>query len=249
MEREQIVRADFPTARKGWSPEAVRSHLEAVADAVAAAEADAPPPVARATSERVETVLAAAEGAAEQIVADARLEADRLIGAAEAEADQIRAAARTESEQAVEAANEEAESRIEQARGAVEGLIAQADKLRSQVGALGRDITSGGSGADPAAEADGEELAVPDVGPPTDEELIERLKVAEEEAAEAGPPEPDPPAPAISGSDDGAARLVAMNMALEGASREEIEKQLTAEFGDISDAQQLLDDVFRRASR
>ena len=33
MEREQIVRDDFPTARKGWSPEAVRAHLIAVAAA------------------------------------------------------------------------------------------------------------------------------------------------------------------------------------------------------------------------
>jgi hypothetical protein len=243
MEREQIVRDDFPTVRKGWDPAAVRSHLESIAFAVESAEADAPPPVARATSERVETVLAAAEGAAEQIVADARLEADRLIGAAEAEADQIRAAARTESKETVEAANEEAKGRVEQAKGAVEGLIAQADKLRSQVGALGREITTApddDDGAEAAAEPE-----LPEVGPATDEELIEQLR----SAAEGVPDEEPEPAPAVSGSDDGAARLVAMNMALEGASREEIEKQLTAEFGDVSDAEQLLDDVFRRAGK
>lgn len=239
MEREQILREDFPTERKGWSPAAVRARLNAVADAFAAveaAEADAPPPVARATAERVETVLAAAEGAAEQIVADARVEADRLIGAAEAEADQIRAAARTESEQAVEAANEEANSRVEQARGAVEGLIAQADKLRSQVGALGRDLTS--SSPDTKAETSAED------------ELIEQLRSVEpsDEELMAETEKEPAPAPAVSGSDDGAARLVAMNMALEGASREEIEKQLTSEFGDISDARQLLDDVFRRVT-
>jgi hypothetical protein len=217
MEREQILREDFPTERKGWSRATVRAHLTRVADAFAAAAAagaDAPPPVARATAERVETVLAAAEGAA----------------------DQIRAAARTESEEAVEAATEEAKGRIEQARGAVEGLISQADKLRSQVGALGRDLTSGPAGS--KAEV-------------ADEELIAQLRSvapaeAEPEAAPASEPEPPP---AVSGSDDGAARLVAMNMALEGASREEIEEQLTSEFGDISDARQLLDDVFRRASR
>ncbi len=91
MEREQIVREDFPTVRKGWKPEAVLVHLAAVAEAF-------PEPNARstgaasATSERVESVIAAAEEAAAEMLIEARAEADRTLGAARAEAEQIRAA-------------------------------------------------------------------------------------------------------------------------------------------------------------
>ena len=47
----------------------------------------------------------------------------------------------------------------------------------------------------------------------------------------------------------GAARLVAMNMALEGVPRDEIAKQLEADFGPIAGVEALLDDVLQRAGR
>lgn len=311
MEREEIVRDDFPTVRKGWSPEAVEAHLRAVADWVAATSSRAKTkatPAADAASERVGAVLAAAESTAAEIIEEAETEAERIVVAAEAEADQIRAAARTESEEAVSAASAEASSRVEQAQAAVEGLVAQADRLRNQVGALGRDLAAnvpgiGSSGSprtdvddlpampadpepdgEPDADAAPEKPAEPEVEPaaerkpdpepapekpqprrrgrrrpaakpapeptssaparsgPTDDELIARLRGGNDE-----PTVEEPPAPAISGSEQGAARLVAMNMALEGSSREQIAKQLEAEFGSVDD--QLLDDVLRRAKR
>ena len=50
-------------------------------------------------------------------------------------------------------------------------------------------------------------------------------------------------------SDVGAARLVAMNMALEGSSREEIAAQVGDQFGSVEDVDGLVDDVFARAGR
>ena len=276
MEREQIVRDDFPTARKGWSPEAVRAHLIAVAAAYPEPQA-APSPAAAAASEQVRTVIAAAETAAAEIVAEARSEADRTLGAARAEAEQIRAAARTESEQTVTAANREATGRVEQARGAVEGLIAQADKLRAQVGSLGRDLASSvpGSGVAPAvagtgdpadpAEADPPEasrsdlpvadpLVVPEAAPgpsaeaPSDEDLISQLREAPGSTVEAETAAA-PPAATSSGKDPGAARLVAMNMALDGAPREQIAARIESELGSVDGLDRLLDDVLRRAGR
>jgi hypothetical protein len=279
VEREQIVRDDFPTARKGWSPEAVRAHLIAVAAAYPEPQA-APSPAAAAASEQVRTVIAAAETAAAEIVAEARSEADRTLGAARAEAEQIRAAARTESEQTVTAANREATGRVEQARGAVEGLIAQADKLRAQVGSLGRDLASSvpGSGVTPAvagtgdpadpAEADPPEasrpdppvadpLVVPDAATgrsaeraeaPSDEDLISQLRGAPGSTVEAETAAA-PPAATSSRKDPGAARLVAMNMALDGASREQIAARIESEFGSVDGLDRLLDDVLRRAGR
>ena len=289
MEREQIVRDDFPTARKGWSPEAVRAHLIAVA-ATYPEPLEASAPVATAASERVQSVIAAAEAAAAEIVAEAQSEADRILGAARAEAEQIRAAARAESEQTVIAADREATGRIEQARGAVEGLIGQADKLRAQVGALGRDLASnvpgsgvsaatvraedspdpsgagrsekappdplGGSPSDvPAAEPLVEPEAAPEpIGkpasaePPSNEDLIAQLRGTPgstvEDETSAGPP-----AATISGRDPGAARLVAMNMALDGAPREQIAARVESELGSVDGLDLLLDDVLRRAGR
>ena len=281
MEREEIVRDDFPTVRKGWSPEAVEAHLKAVADSVAATgprPKERATPAADAASERVGAVLAAAESAAAEIVEEAEAEADRMLAAAEAEADQIRAAARTESEQTVNAASREASGRVEQAQAAVEGLVAQADRLRVQVGALGRDLASNVPGfgspaapepgldelpetpVTPAGESEPEPASEPEppleapepapepspavTGRPTDDELIARLRPSAD-----APEAEEPSAPAGSGSEQGAARLVAMNMALDGSSREQIAEQLRTEFGGVDGIESLLDDVLQRASR
>ena len=40
-----------------------------------------------------------------------------------------------------------------------------------------------------------------------------------------------------------------MNMALDGAPREKIAKQINTEFGSVADVDDLLDDVLRRANR
>jgi hypothetical protein len=80
----------------------------------------------------------------------------------------------------------------------------------------------------------------PSGGPSTDE-LIAQLRGTETEPAggAGGGEETD---------DAGAARLVAMNMALDGASREEIDRRLAEEF-QIADRESLLDDVFSRVGR
>jgi hypothetical protein len=71
------------------------------------------------------------------------------------------------------------------------------------------------------------------------------------------PPEtPQTPEPAASANgdeagasnDDGAARLVAMKLALEGTSREAAKDQLAAEY-DVADLDGLLDDVYSKAGK
>lgn len=195
---------------------------------------------------RVREIVAAAEQAAAAIVADAEKEARRIREAAEDEADEIRAAARAESDEKVEAASREASGRIEQARGAVEGLVAQADRLRAQVGALGRDLAANvpGTSGREDAEATGDpvsaspEMPVADAAPEAaTEEDGEKVEVEASATA-------DSPA-----ADQGAIRLVAMNMALEGASRDEIAKQVEADFGPIAGVDAMLDDVLTRAGR
>ncbi|MCL4288547.1 MAG: hypothetical protein KJ006_13000, partial [Thermoleophilia bacterium] len=50
-------------------------------------------------------------------------------------------------------------------------------------------------------------------------------------------------------ADQGAARLVAMNMALDGAERETITAHLRGEFGEVPDVEGLIDEVMSRAKR
>jgi len=97
--------------------------------------------------------------------------------------------------------------------------------------------------AEPAAGEEPAATAEPAASPPSDEELIAQLRGSGRE----------PPATAealgASSSDHGGARLVAMNMALEGASRDEIATQIEADFGPVAGVEALLDDVLERANR
>ncbi|MGZ5337713.1 MAG: hypothetical protein ACXWEF_06345 [Solirubrobacterales bacterium] len=85
---------------------------------------------------------------------------------------------------------------------------------------------------------------------------VEALRSSLETAAETPPvpeptpptePEPTPPPEAADG-DSGAARLVAMKLAVDGTSREEIASQLDAKFGS-ADRAAVLDEVLARAGR
>ncbi len=89
--------------------------------------------------------------------------------------------------------------------------------------------------------------AGPSPGKVSTEELIERLKAggqstnAESEPAAAAPNE----APS---DDAGAARLVAMKLALDGTSRDEARKQLAADY-EVADLDSLLDEVYAKAGK
>jgi len=266
---DEIVRDDFPTARKGYDPEAVRTHLEAVAEAV---RGRAPTSLAETAADRVRSILEAAESKAAEIEAEAQREADRIVAAARGEA----------------------EEQVDRAQGAVSRLVEQADELRSAVGKLGSDLTSqvgsrpGGPVAETAPEVVPEPPRIPEPTPPREpepqppqtpeptppptpepsppspqmgaaspstEDLIAQLKGGAQASMPTGngggstsAPVPDASAAGsdTTEADVAAARLVAMRMALEGASREEIERHLHANHP-MSSTDDLLDDVLARA--
>jgi hypothetical protein len=281
MEREQIIREDFPTSRKGWDPAAVRAHLERVADSAGAGPAE--PNLGDVAAGQVRSVLAAAESAASEIGARAKAEAAEIVASARAEADEL-----------LNRAKADAGTHTGAAQEAVDGLVAEAEALRAQVADLSRRV----AGAAPAAEGPGPvidpEPTPPTIPEPTPDPVPEPIpdpvpeptpdpspdplpEPTPEPAAAAATPEPvavangdstddliaqlragagepapangDPAAPAISGSDVGAARLVAMNMALDGADRDAIAGQLRTEFGEVPGLEGLLDEVISRAKR
>jgi outer membrane biosynthesis protein TonB len=295
MEREQIIRQDFPTSRKGWDPSAVRAHLESVADAIGGAGVE--PNLGDVAAGQVRGVLAAAEAAASEIRTSADSEAGRIVAEARAEAEQL-----------LERSRADAGTHTSAAQEAVDGLVAEAEDLRARVAELSERVAgSAGSHAEPASEVPGPVIVpeptpptipeptpdpvpepTPDPSPdpmpdpvpePTPDPTPEPLPdPAPEPTIE--PPAPDPgpltggtastddliaqlragsagggsangsgTAPATSGSDLGAARLVAMNMALDGSDRSAIAARLEVDFAELPDRDGLLDEVLDRANR
>lgn len=185
--------------------------------------------IASDVAERVRELVAEAERRAAQIVADAEQQASRIRADAESES----------------------EARLHAVRAAVDELQAKLN----------------GRPAAPAAEVEPGPVTVPEPEPPLVPEPTP------EPAPEPGPvtvPEPTPPPdegtppqplgeslaglasagrPSESRSGDAtSARLVAMNMALDGASREEIEGHLAETYA-LADAGAIVDDVLALAAK
>jgi hypothetical protein len=185
----------------------------------------------RQTSESVRSALDAAQKRADEIVREAEAEAQRIRGKAEAEA----------------------RERLDQVRQALERLEA--------------GLRGGSAPQEPSAEpkpqatmpepeqsASDPEPREPELAPTepeaeraSTEELIEQLKAGGHSANA----EPEPAVAASNqapGDDVSAARLVAMNLALDGTARDEARKQLAAEY-EIDDLDSLLDEVYAKAGK
>ena len=209
MEREEIERPEFPSARRGYDPAAVDAHLRRVADefdALGAAAAARPrdPSLAAGTSQQVRAILEAAESSAQAL----REEAGR-----------------------------EATGHVERVEDAANGMLEKLDRLQAE---LDRLLSGLKSTAETLAGSLGELSR--DVGT-----LGGTAPVAPAEPAP--PAEPAEPAASAQRSDDEAgARLVALNMALEGTPRDEAARFLAAHYR-LADPDTLLDDVYSSAGR
>jgi outer membrane biosynthesis protein TonB len=236
MKRDEILR-DFPTARKGYEQAAVDAHLREVADAVE--QAGGSESLAEVAAESVRSIVDAAEAKAREIEAEARSEADRILSDAKAQA----------------------RTQVDRAQGSVTKLIGQADELRERIGAMAQDVV----GPDEtAAETPSPEVVpeptpepapeptpdpVPEPTPPSPEIDPSPVTVPEPEPPSIPEPSPGPPAPAaVNGSSESAARLVAMKMALDGSSREEVAAHLSAKY-ELNGSDELLDSVFERVGK
>jgi DivIVA domain-containing protein len=229
LTREEILKDDFPTARRGYEPAAVDAHLRYVADEV---ESAPEPSLADVAAKKVASIIEAAEAKAKDIEADARREADELLSNA----------------------REQARDQLERAQRSVASLIGQADDLRERIGAMAQEVVAS---EEPKAETEPAPEPVPEPAPPEPE--VDPSPVTVPEPAPPREPEPEPPTipepqpdtpiePAANGADDQAARLVAMKMVLDGSSRDEIAEHLSANY-ELADPNGLLDAVFERAGK
>ena len=205
------------------------AHLRAVAEAAQelsqrAASVSAEPSLGSAAAARVQGILEAAQTTAAEIEREAQRDAQR-----------------TREEAAVEL--ERARAHVEALARAAVALLAQVQSLDGEVSALARGLRAEG-----ASHGD---VSPDDVSPgeASRQDTPQAAHVAEEERQAAAPPasvpvaEEEPETVPQRSEDLDGARLVALNMALSGESREQTDRYLADSF-QLSDRAKLLDEVY-----
>lgn len=157
LDRQAIVKQDFPTSRKGYDREAVDAHLAAVAgelEALQSAPGGGAQSLASAASEQVRTVIAAAERSAAAITAAAEEHAARARSEAEADAAGIRAEAGAWAEDGALRAREAAAAMLQRVEAIDRELDGLLEHLHAGVRQAGADLAAGPQvgGAEPAPE-------------------------------------------------------------------------------------------------
>jgi small-conductance mechanosensitive channel len=250
LDRQTIEKRDFPIGRRGYEPVAVDAHLAAIAREVEAlkrsrsaapaggqAASSGGTSLAAVASAQVQAIVEAAESSAAAIERDAREHGEQVAQDAAREAQRIRDEAIERSQEHVGKVHEATALMLQRVDAMESELSSLVESLRTGANRLNADLSllSGNMGELYAAAGqtrDGGAAPAPEV-------------VVEEVAA----PAPDKPAKAgedaapADESDVEGARLIALNMALNGQSREETDKYLAENF-DLSDRDALLDEVY-----
>ena len=209
------------------------------------------------TADKVRAIVEAAERSASELEAAAREEAVRVREQAEreTEAQLRRAHALADSLSAraaeLERALEDVGGRI---RGAIEALREELEELRSAnpapappPNASTEVSTADQPDASPEASAADQPDSSAEAPPPSEPDAVADASeqsspdVSAETSAPSKPDDTPPPGPEAEG-----ARVIALNMALNGASREETASYLSENF-ELEDPEALLDDVYARA--
>jgi DivIVA domain-containing protein len=259
LERQSIEKKDFPIGRRGYDPDAVDSHLQALANEIEELK--------RSSRRRTETLASSASEQVRAIVEAAETSAAEIERQAEEEAREIRAEASSEAQLTREQATTQAREYVGKVSESTAVMLQRLDAMESELGALVDALRTGANrlNADlqllegnlnevsdavvprPRFEPEPAPPATP--MPPAPEALVEEIDVIEEIEVPLGSVEPaEPAAPAgaeeLGESDDSeGARLIALNMALNGTPREETDRYLAENF-QLSDRSGLLDEVY-----
>jgi len=223
VEREEIERRDFPVGRRGYEQEAVDAHLRAVADEI----------------EQLRTSAAAVRRPAASLAAGTSEQVRLILEAAERGATEMR-----------EDAGRQAKAHVARVEEAAEGMLAKLEELQGELSGLLDGLRAGGERLSRGlAEL---QAQVGDVDPMPGAEPApepEDFAAAEPEPEPEPDPEPEPAPKAADGSaDEAGARIIALNMALGGSSREETAAYLDENFS-LPDPGALLDDVYAKVGR
>jgi hypothetical protein len=239
LDRDSIVRRDFPTNRRGYDPAAVEAHLSALAGEIEALQrrASEPATLSEHAGEQVRAIVEAAERGAEEIRATASAEAAQRVAHVTEAAEHLRA-------------------RVEQMESDVTHVMSElrdeARRLHADLAALRGDATRLGAASAPAATGDVAAPAAPreDATAPASGDTTTPAAPSEDATAPASGDAAIAAAPrddvAPANGDTAAARIVALDMALSGTPRDETDRFI-AEHYDLRDRAALLDEVYAAA--
>ena len=260
LDRQSIEKRDFPIGRRGYDPEAVDGHLAALADEVDTLRRGSGrqrgDTLAVAASEQVRMIVEAAEQSAADIEREAELEARRVRQDSREQAEKVRNDATAQAREHVQRVSEacgtmleridametEIRSLLDSLRGGANRVSADLALLQGSVGDI-RGAAGATGGASIGFEPDERPGSASAVGASPEPALAPVDEVDDE------------PEPAIENgsskrrdTNEEDARLVALNMALNGTPRDETQQYLTENY-DLDDPQGLLDDVYARAGQ
>ena len=246
LDRHFIERNDFSAARRGYDPDEVDRHLREIADSVSdlkRQQKPSPASLASAAAEQVRSIVEAAETTASDIKHQAEDEASGTRSRAEADAEKTRADAADQARRHVVSVQEATQTMLQRVDAMESELGALVESLRTGANRLTADLTlltgnmgelrgaATGSGAETAEEAP-EPGSAPAPQPESDSESDSEAPAEAEPAAEGD-------------EDSEGARLIALNMALNGTPRDETDRYLAENF-QLEDRDKLLDEVYAR---
>jgi hypothetical protein len=264
FDRQAIERRDFPIGRRGYDPAAVDTHLRGLAEEFeqlqrTAITGGADVSVASTAGTQVQSILQAAETAAAEIERHALENARQVREDADRDADRTREEAVERARQHVAGVAQVAAKLLEHV-GSMDGEVnALVESLRAGAGRLAADLSaveqnmaelydaaSGRAAAVAEAEAPRQYENPP--SPPArapEPEPQSRFESELDDALEAAPVAVGAPAQtgAAGGGDLDGARLIALNMALNGESRADTERYLAENF-QLPDRLKLIDEVY-----
>jgi cell division septum initiation protein DivIVA len=260
LDRQSIEKRDFPIGRRGYEPEAVDAHLAEIAAQVAELQQQSRrksgDSLASAASDQVRLIVQAAESSAAGIEQEARDDAARIRDEATGDAERTRHEAIEKSTDHVARVDEASTLMLQRVDAMESELTALTESLRTGANRLKADLTllQGNMGELYDASGGGDAPTPARPVPPTPVAAAvdtESERVEEEADFEAAPEvvevvevEEVEIVASTGGADDvEGARLVALDMALGGSTREETDRYL-AEHYDLSDRAGLLDEVF-----
>jgi cell division septum initiation protein DivIVA len=252
LDRQSIEKRDFPVGEQGYEPAAVDAHLAALATEMEEFQ--------RQSAGRSETLAASAAQRVHAIIEAAEHSAADIHRAAEDEARTTRDQAGQEAHSTREQAAEEARAYLGRVSEATNAMMQRLDAMQQEFGALMESLRTGSERlhAD-VRQLEGDlararESVLPPPGASAPAETPEPVAAPAPEAAEfaevvgtgeTAPAHPgEPEAVAGEGADDAeGARLIALNMALNGTPRDETARYLSENF-QLADAGGLLDEVY-----
>jgi DivIVA domain-containing protein len=254
FDRQAIERRDFPIGRRGYDPAEVDAHLRALAAEFdelqrSAISGGADLSLASSAGNQVQSILEAAETAATEIERHALEGARQVREAADRDAERTREEAVEKARAHVAGVAQVAATLLERVNsmdGEVNGLI---ESLRSGASRLAADLSAVEAGMGELYDAaSGRNLQQPEPNGGFQAELGDALTAPLQESFLEQPleapaqAEPAPQAEAAPGDLDGA-RLIALNMALNGESRADTERYLAENF-QLPDRLKLIDEVY-----